>query len=102
DLAVAAAESSKIRQADVPVVGPLKPVLAELVRLTEVAAGRTEPWLRQIAEWRDAFPLRYRREGELLKPQRVVEMLQELTAGRDDVVWTTGVGQHQMWAMQYL
>jgi acetolactate synthase-1/2/3 large subunit len=32
----------------------------------------------------------------------VLEALQELTAGRDDVVWTTGVGQHQMWAMQYL
>jgi acetolactate synthase-1/2/3 large subunit len=32
----------------------------------------------------------------------VLETLQELTAGRDDVIWTTGVGQHQMWAMQYL
>jgi acetolactate synthase I/II/III large subunit len=32
----------------------------------------------------------------------VLELLQELTAGRDDVVWTTGVGQHQMWAMQYV
>ena len=38
----------------------------------------------------------------MLKPQNVLETLQELTAGRDDVVWTTGVGQHQMWAMQYL
>ena len=37
----------------------------------------------------------------MLKPQLVLETLQELTAG-DDVVWTTGVGQHQMWAMQYL
>ena len=40
--------------------------------------------------------------GDSLKPQLVLETLQELTAGRDDVVWTTGVGQHQMWAMQYL
>ena len=38
----------------------------------------------------------------MLKPQKVLEALQELTAGRDDVVWTTGVGQHQMWAMQYI
>ena len=38
----------------------------------------------------------------MLKPQMVLEMLQSLTAGRDDVVWTTGVGQHQMWAMQYV
>jgi acetolactate synthase-1/2/3 large subunit len=38
----------------------------------------------------------------MLKPQKVLETLQELTRGRDDVVWTTGVGQHQMWAMQYI
>ena len=103
-LDIDAAEISKIRRADVPVVGPLKPVLAELARLVAdtLRESRTEPWLRQIAEWRDAFPLRYRSDGELLKPQLVLETLQELTAGRDDVVWTTGVGQHQMWAMQYL
>ena len=39
--------------------------------------------------------------GDELKPQLVLETLQELTAG-EDVIWTTGVGQHQMWAMQYL
>src|SRR3970040_1841538 len=38
----------------------------------------------------------------MLKPQKVLETLQTLTAERDDVVFTTGVGQHQMWAMQYL
>ncbi|HLY93312.1 MAG TPA: biosynthetic-type acetolactate synthase large subunit [Gaiellaceae bacterium] len=101
-LDIDAAEISKIRHADIPVVGPLKPVLAELERELQADAGRTEAWLRQIAEWREAFPLRYRREGDMLKPQRVLEALQELTAGRDDIVWTTGVGQHQMWAMQYL
>jgi len=47
--------------------------------------------------------LRYSRNGGgMLKPQAVLETLRDLTAGRDDVVWTTGVGQHQMWAMQYL
>jgi acetolactate synthase-1/2/3 large subunit len=100
-LDVDAAEISKIRHADVPVVGPLRPVLAELTKALDPVAGRTGPWLRQIAEWREEYPLRYE-EGEPLKPQRVLETLQELTAGRDDVVWTTGVGQHQMWAMQYL
>jgi len=101
-LDIDAAEISKIRHADIPVVGPLKPVLAELTQVIEPSPGRTEPWLRQIAEWREQFPLRYRRDGEMLKPQRVLETLQELTAGRDDVIWTTGVGQHQMWAMQYI
>jgi acetolactate synthase-1/2/3 large subunit len=103
-LDVDAAEISKIRHADVPVVGPLKPVLAQLAQelATAAAPGRTEPWLAQIAEWRERFPLRYGNGGGPLKPQRVLEALRDLTAGRDDVVWTTGVGQHQMWAMQYL
>ncbi len=66
-----------------------------------VAAGRTEPWLRQLSAWREEFPLRYRAGRDTLKPQLVLETVQSLTADRD-VVWTTGVGQHQMWAMQYL
>ncbi|HET7567810.1 MAG TPA: biosynthetic-type acetolactate synthase large subunit [Gaiellaceae bacterium] len=102
-LDVDAAEISKIRRADVPVVGPLQPVLAELARTLPATPGRTDAWLAQIAEWRERFPLRYGNgNGGPLKPQRVLEALRDLTAGRDDVVWTTGVGQHQMWAMQYL
>lgn len=105
-LDIDAAEIGKLRNADVPVVGPLKQVLhdlaAELRKLSEAGELRPpEPWLLQIADWRDQFPLRYRR-GDVLKPQTVVETLRSLTAGRDDVIWTTGVGQHQMWAMQYL
>jgi acetolactate synthase-1/2/3 large subunit len=101
-LDVDAAEISKIRRADIPVVGPLKPVLGELARVLEPEAGKTDAWLRQITEWEEQFPLRYTEDDDILKPQRVLEALQELTAGRDDVIWTTGVGQHQMWAMQYL
>ena len=105
-LDVDAAEISKIRQADVPVVGPLKPVLAQLAKtlVTGAKPGRTDAWLQQIAEWKERFPLRYGNGSGsgMLKPQRVLEALRDLTAGRDDVVWTTGVGQHQMWAMQYL
>jgi acetolactate synthase I/II/III large subunit len=106
-LDIDSAEISKLRQADTPVVGPLKQVLAGLTDELRALHGtgqapRTEPWLRQLAAWREEFPLRYRSDGDSLKPQLVLETLQELTAGRDDVVWTTGVGQHQMWAMQYL
>jgi acetolactate synthase-1/2/3 large subunit len=100
-LDVDSAEIDKLRYADVPVVGPLKPVLAELTRELAQTPGVTEPWLAQLRAWRDEFPLRYSNNGELLKPQAVLETLQALTAG-DDVVFTTGVGQHQMWAMQYL
>jgi acetolactate synthase-1/2/3 large subunit len=106
-LDVDAAEIGKLRHADVPVVGPLRPALAQLARL--VGRLRSErngtwptAWREQLDEWREAFPLRYSRGGDFLKPQAVLETLRDLTAGRDDVVWTTGVGQHQMWAMQYL
>jgi acetolactate synthase-1/2/3 large subunit len=104
-LDVDAAEISKLRDADIPVVGALATAVGELAR--EVARHRTEgapapeAWLDQIRAWRDEFPLRYDTDSEWLKPQTVVETLERLTAG-DDVVVTTGVGQHQMWAMQYV
>ncbi|HEY7197354.1 MAG TPA: biosynthetic-type acetolactate synthase large subunit [Gaiellaceae bacterium] len=108
-LDVDAAEIGKLRRADVPVVGPLRLALEGLAR--EVGRLRSEAngsgsgpvaWRSQLDEWRLAFPLRYSRSGDMLKPQTVLEALRDATAGRDDVVWTTGVGQHQMWAMQYL
>jgi acetolactate synthase I/II/III large subunit len=97
---VDAAEVGKIREADIPVVGPLKQALARVA--ATLAHGDHEPWLRQLDEWRAHFRYRYTRDSGTLKPQTVVETLRDLTAGRDDMVWTTGVGQHQMWAMQYL
>jgi acetolactate synthase-1/2/3 large subunit len=101
------AEIGKLRQADVPVVGPLKQVLADLAEEMRVFRAQgtlrdREPWLRQLADWREEFPLRYSQNGDYLKPQTVLETLRDLTLGREDVVWTTGVGQHQMWAMQYV
>ncbi|TML69293.1 MAG: biosynthetic-type acetolactate synthase large subunit [Actinobacteria bacterium] len=104
-LDIDAAEISKLREADIPVVGPLKQALAELAR--EVAKHRHDgapppaAWLRKIADWRDEFPLRYGSRRDFMKPQWVIQQLQSLTAG-EDVIVTTGVGQHQMWAMQYL
>jgi acetolactate synthase-1/2/3 large subunit len=106
-LDIDAAEIGKLRRADIPVVGPLKQILDRLAAAFETLReeGRrpdTQPWLEQLAGWREEFPLRYGEDGEWLKPQRVLESLQALTGARDDVIWTTGVGQHQMWAMQYL
>jgi acetolactate synthase-1/2/3 large subunit len=105
-LDIDSAEIGKLRQADIPVVGPLKQVLGDLVeelrRLhADGQAPKTAPWLRQLADWREEFPLKYGSGGDLLKPQPVLETLQRLTVDQD-VIWTTGVGQHQMWAMQYL
>jgi acetolactate synthase-1/2/3 large subunit len=104
-LDIDAAEISKLRAADVPVVGPLRDALRELTsevtRLRAQGSHAPDAWLQRIAEWREEFPLRYGSDEEHIKPQALVETLQELTAG-EDVVFTTGVGQHQMWAMQYL
>ncbi|HET9213475.1 MAG TPA: biosynthetic-type acetolactate synthase large subunit [Gaiellaceae bacterium] len=100
------AEIGKLRRADIPVAGPLKLALTELAGELRRRAGPGHAgpvaWRAQLDEWREQFPYRYARDTEWLKPQAVVEMLRDLTASRDDVVWTTGVGQHQMWAMQYL
>jgi acetolactate synthase I/II/III large subunit len=102
-----AAEVGKIRTADIPVVGPLKLALSQLTR--EVKALEQEKvtdrtaWMAQLQEWRELYPYKYRRSDGVLKPQTVIELLRDLAAERtEDVVWTTGVGQHQMWAMQYL
>ncbi|HEX4519489.1 MAG TPA: biosynthetic-type acetolactate synthase large subunit [Gaiellaceae bacterium] len=102
-----AAEVGKIRTADIPVVGPLKLALSQLTRDVKAleAEKRTDrtAWHAQIEEWRTLYPYKYRKADGVLKPQTVIERLRDLTAQREgDHIWTTGVGQHQMWAMQYL
>jgi acetolactate synthase-1/2/3 large subunit len=60
-------------------------------------------WHLQLEEWRALYPYKYRKAEGVLKPQTVVERLRDLTAEREgEHIWTTGVGQHQMWAMQYI
>ena len=76
---------------------------AEVETRPQTAPPDRSPWLRQLEEWREQFPFRYEKARRRLKPQTVIEALRDLAATRDeDVVWTTGVGQHQMWAMQYI
>jgi acetolactate synthase I/II/III large subunit len=99
------AEISKLRSADIPVVGPLARAVGELADAVGAQRGEGAPvpdaWLGQLRAWRDEFPLRYDTSDEWLKPQQVLQALQRLSAGTDTIV-TTGVGQHQMWAMQYV
>jgi len=102
-----AAEVGKIRHAEIPVVGPLKLGLAQLAaEVSAVAADGAPdrgPWLRRLDDWRERFPFRYAKGDGVLKPQTALEALRDTAASlEEDVVWTTGVGQHQMWAMQYL
>ena len=58
-------------------------------------------WWKRIDKWREKDCLRYRQNSEIIKPQYALQRLQELTKDRD-VYFTTEVGQHQMWAAQFL
>jgi acetolactate synthase-1/2/3 large subunit len=94
-------EIGKIRHAELPVLGDLRDAVAR-TRLALAGPARGEAWLHQVRGWRERFPLRYDTGAPGLKGPQVLEQLLEATADHRDVVWTTGVGQHQMWAMQYL
>jgi acetolactate synthase I/II/III large subunit len=95
------AEIGKIRHAELPVLGDLREAVAR-TRSNLAAPAHSEAWLRQVNGWRERFPLRYDTSAPGLKGPQVLEHLAAATVRRGDVVWTTGVGQHQMWAMQYL
>ena len=82
---------------DIPVVGDAGEILTELLEHVE-HRDRTE-WTKQVADWKEKYPLSYDRSAENVKPQYVVEELCEQTKG--DATIVTGVGQHQMWAAQY-
>ena len=93
-------EIGKLRAVDVAVPGALAPALGQIRR--ELGEGRdTSAWRARIEAWRAAHPLAYDRAAATLKPQAALERIDEL-ARDTDPVYTTGVGQHQMWAMQYL
>jgi acetolactate synthase I/II/III large subunit len=99
------AEIGKNRVPDVPIVGDLKLVLAQLADcMTALVATEgapdTEAWIATIGDWKQRFPLRYSQDAEgPLKPQHVVERLSALTGG--DAIVVAGVGQHQMHAAQH-
>lgn len=87
----------------VPVVGDCKISLAEINTLVdkkkwEELEETRKPWLAQIDEWKQTTPLAYE-QGEVIKPQYVIETLYDLTGG--DAIISTEVGQNQMWAAQY-
>ncbi len=99
------AEISKIRTADVPIVGDLKEVLVDLDAAFQSARADHTP---DIAEWWSyldglvtEFPLGYAEpEDGLLAPQYVIKRIGELTG--PEAVYAAGVGQHQMWAAQFI
>ena len=98
------AEIDKNRAAQIPIVGSLELVVPKLAEALQSRMNggppKAAPWLQTVQDWKRQHPFRYR-NTEPLKPEYVIERLRDLTADRD-VIWATGVGQHQMWAAQYL
>jgi len=91
---------------DVPIIGDVATVLDRMVALWKErgAKARSEAvakWWRQIEEWRGVDCLRYRNSETLIKPQYALQRLEALTKDRDRYVCTE-VGQHQMWAAQFM
>ncbi|MGH3948055.1 MAG: acetolactate synthase large subunit [Pseudonocardiaceae bacterium] len=100
------AEISKNRKADVPIVGDCKEIINELIAAVKVEIDQAgEPgldaWWTQIESWRDTYPAGYEWPDDgTLAPQYVIERIGQMVG--HDAIYTAGVGQHQMWAAQFI
>src|SRR5882724_11158341 len=99
------AEISKNRKADVPIVGDCKEIIVELIAAVKAERERGHAdltaWWAQVDGWRDTFPAGYEWPADgTLSPQYVIERIGQLVG--PDAVYTAGVGQHQMWAAQFI
>lgn len=98
------AEISKIRHADVPIVGDAKVVLTDIIdalREADEPKPEIDQWWQRLNKLRETFPRGYTQTDDgLLAPQYIIERLGALAP--EDAVFATGVGQHQMWSAQFL
>ncbi|MCP9806211.1 biosynthetic-type acetolactate synthase large subunit [Cyanobium sp. T1B-Tous] len=96
-----AAEMGKTRLPDVALVADVQAALAALLAASaqDSSEGRTEAWLQRIETWKQHYPLVVPAPEGDIAPQEVVVALRELAP---DAFYTTDVGQHQMWAAQFL
>jgi acetolactate synthase I/II/III large subunit len=100
------AEIGKNRTADVPIVGDAREILADLIQAVqaEFASGTATDyaeWWQQLNSWRKTYPVGYDAAPDnMLSPQQVIERIGQLVG--PDAIYAAGVGQHQMWASQFL
>jgi acetolactate synthase I/II/III large subunit len=100
------AEISKNKVADVPIVGDAREVIADLTAAVkaEIDSGHTPDytsWWKQCDGWRRTYPLGFTEESDgSLAPQYVIERLGKIAG--PDAIYVAGVGQHQMWASQFV
>ncbi len=97
---------NKVIRVDMPIIGDVGHVLEDVLKVWK-ARGRKvnreglQKWWAQIEDWRRVNCLSYKNDGAGIKPQYALERLEALTKGHDRYICTE-VGQHQMWAAQYL
>ncbi len=97
---------NKVIRVDIPIIGDVGSVLEDLLAAWRAGSGhgRAEAlaaWWRQIDDWRAVDCLAFRQEGPTIRPQHAMARLEALTRSHDRYICTE-VGQHQMWAAQYL
>lgn len=98
---------NKVVNANISVIGDVLTSLSSLLPLLPAVANPRVEWFEKIAKWKAAYPFTFMpskpEEGQLMKPQEVVEALNTWCEenGKDKVIISTGVGQHQMWAAQH-
>jgi acetolactate synthase-1/2/3 large subunit len=100
------ANINKCVHVDIPIVGDAGHVLEDMIKVWKSNVHQPNKdaladWRAKIDEWRDRDCLGYKQEGDEIMPQYLLERLQDLTKDKDRYI-TTEVGQHQMWAAQYL
>jgi acetolactate synthase-1/2/3 large subunit len=99
------AEIGKNRHADVALIGDLKNILRALSPATKSALAKSQPdltpWLTETYGWRSKFPLGYDKPNDgSVSPQYVIERIGKISG--PDTIFAAGVGQHQMWASQFI
>ncbi|MDM7851140.1 acetolactate synthase 3 large subunit [Pseudochrobactrum kiredjianiae] len=97
---------NKTVRVDVPIIGDVAHVLEDMVRQYRASSKRPEKadmsaWWNQVDKWRARNSLAYKHNRDVIMPQYALERLQELTKDRKTYI-TTEVGQHQMWAAQFM
>ena len=97
---------NKIIHVDLPIQGDVGHVLEDMLKIWKSRGRKTNSeavrkWWAQIEQWKTTNCLAYTNSDTIIKPQHALERLEALTKGRDRYI-TTEVGQHQMWAAQFL
>ena len=98
---------NKVIQMDIPIVGDIGHVLEDLLKIWKSRGRRVnkravKSWWGQITDWRKVDCLSYKQSGKVIRPQYAMARLEALTKHRKDRFICTEVGQHQMWAAQYI